>query len=212
MYAEFVSTMDERIGRVLEALENWGLRDNTLIIFQSDHGHSAEERAFFGGGSAGPYRGAKGGLFEGGLRVPSLVSLPGVIPAGQTRDQLAVGCDWLPTISELCGAPLPERKLDGKSLASVLASSEAASPHKSFYWQLGAGANPQWVVRQGPWKLLGNPRDTSETAPLGPKDKLFLANLDEDVAESRNVADEHPDVLERLMRLREAYVKDLAQP
>src|SRR5690606_31500601 len=65
MYAEFVSTMDERVGQVLDVLEQQGLAENTLVIFQSDHGHSTEERAFFGGGNAGPYRGAKGCLFEG---------------------------------------------------------------------------------------------------------------------------------------------------
>src|SRR5690606_20799210 len=71
-YAEFVSTMDECVGQVLTRLDELNLTERTLVIFQSDHGHSTEERAFFGGGNAGPFRGAKGCLFEGGLRVPAI--------------------------------------------------------------------------------------------------------------------------------------------
>lgn len=209
MYAEFVSTLDERIGRVVAKIDELGLREKTLIIFQSDHGHSVEERAFFGGGNAGPYRGAKGCLFEGGLRIPSIVSMPGTIPEGETRDQLATGCDWLPTIAALCGAPLPHRKLDGKNLLPVIRSAEAVGPHKTFYWQLGRGDNAQWVVREGDWKLLGNPRDNSKKAPLTAKDKLFLCNLAEDISEMNNVADENPEVVARLTKVRERYVDEI---
>jgi arylsulfatase A len=102
-YAELLSTADELMGDIVSHLENLGLRDNTLIVFQSDHGHSVEERAFFGGGNPGPYRGSKGSLFEGGLRVPAVVSLPGKIPQGEQRDQAVFGCDWLPTIADYVG-------------------------------------------------------------------------------------------------------------
>ena len=78
--------MDEYVGRLLAKL---GLRDDTLVIFQSDHGHSTESRG--GGGNAGPYRGARACLFEGGLRVPAIVSMPGTIPQGEVRDQVATG-------------------------------------------------------------------------------------------------------------------------
>ena len=212
MYAAFVSTMDERIGQVIAKLDELGLRDKTLVIFQSDHGHSTEERTFGGGGSAGSYRGAKACLFEGGLRVPSIVSLPGVIPQGEVRGQMATGCDWLPTIAEFCGAELPKVKLDGKSLLPVIVSAEAPTPHEAFYWQLGRGAKAQWVVREGDWKLLGNPRDTSDKAPLTPNDKRFLANLKEDPTEMKNLAQEHPDVVQRLEDLREQYAREVDAP
>jgi len=209
MYAAFVSTADERIGQVVDKVEALGLRENTLILFQSDHGHSTEERTFFGGGSAGPYRGAKGCLFEGGIRVPSIVSMPGTLPEGAVRDQLVTGCDWMPTIAELCGVSVPKRKLDGRSIMPVIKSSEAASPHESFYWHLGGGREPEWVVREGDWKLHGNPRDNSHKAPLGDDDKLFLANLAEDLSEMRNVAPQHPKVVERLLELRATYLADI---
>ncbi len=209
MYAEFVSTMDEVVGRVLDHLEETGLDENTLVIFQSDHGHSTEERAFFGGGNAGPYRGAKGCLFEGGLRVPSIVSMPGVIPGGEVRGQLSVGCDWYPTIADFCGAKLPDRTIDGRSLKEVIVDGKQNGPHSGFYWQLGRGNAPQWVVRDNDWKLLGNPRDRSEKAPLGPADKLFLVNLKQDSSEMTNLAGDHPDVVKRLLARREEYLRSI---
>ncbi len=208
MYAAFVSTIDERVGWLLKQLAWLGLQERTIVIFQSDHGHSTEERAFGGGGYAGPYRGAKGCLFEGGLRVPSIISWPGVIPAGEVRHQLATGCDWLPTIADLAGVELPGRQLDGRSLREVILS-DAATPHEHFYWQLGSQKQPQWVVREGDWKLLGNPQDRSDKAPLTPEDRLFLVNLKDDVGEMSNLASHHPDVVERLQRLREAYRQSL---
>jgi arylsulfatase A len=209
MYAAFVSTMDERIGRVLATLDELGLRDKTLVLFQSDQGHSTEERTFGGGGNAGPYRGAKGCFFEGGIRIPSIVCLPGTVPEGEVRDQMATGCDWLPTLAEICGVALPEAELDGKSLLPVIMSPDAPSPHETFYWQLGRGPRAQWAVREGDWKLLGNPRDTSNRAPLTKDDKLFLSNLAEDVTEMENLAKEHPDVVERLQALQGQFVKDM---
>jgi arylsulfatase A-like enzyme len=210
MYAEFLSTMDEMIGRVLAKLDELKLRESTIVIFQSDHGHSTEERTFGGGGSAGNLRGAKGCLFEGGIRVPSIVSWPGQIPLSEVREQIVTGCDWFPTIAELCSAKLPEAKLDGRSISSVIRSSDAASPHEMFYWRLGAGEGAQWVIREGDWKLLGNPRDTSNKAPLTGDDKLFLVNLSHDPAESRNTAADHPEIVARLQGARSNYEEEIA--
>jgi arylsulfatase A-like enzyme len=206
MYAAFVSTIDEYIGRVLKKLDELGVRERTLVIVQSDHGHSTEVRTFGGGGNAGPYRGAKACLFEGGLRVPSIVSLPGTIPQGEVRGQMATGCDWLPTLAALCGVPAPKVKLDGKNLVPVIMSASAPSPHETFYWQLGG----QWVVREGDWKLLGNPRDTSKKAAITRQDNPFLVNLADDVTEMKNLAGDHPEIVKRLTRLRNEYVRDVA--
>jgi len=194
--------MDEIIGKVVTHVEKLGLREDTLIVFQSDHGHSIESRTFGGGGNSGPYRGAKGSLFEGGIRVPSIVSWPGKIPKGQVRSQMVTGCDWFPTVAEYCGAKLTkDRKLDGKSLVKVIADAKAPSSHKSFYWQLGN----QMVVREGDWKLLLNPRDHNRPADREPGGKLFLANLTEDPGESRNLAKANPEIVSRLIKLKESY-------
>lgn len=206
-YAAFISTMDESIGNLLSILDKYRMRENTIIIFQSDHGHSHEERTFGGGGSAGPYRGAKFSLFEGGIRVPAIISWPGHLPEGEVRDQLCTACDWLPTIADLCGVELPKRKLDGTSIAPVIKSAEAKTPHETFHWQTGGNS---WAVRSGDWKLLGNPRDTSNKAPLGPNDKLFLVNLTKDHTEMTNQASDNPDVVMRLQKQHDEWVREVS--
>lgn len=200
LYASFVSTMDERIGRLLAEVDALGLRERTIVIVQSDHGHSTEERAHFGGGSAGIYRGAKFSLFEGGIRVPAIIRWPGHIPAGEVRDQIAHGCDWLPTIAELCDVPLPKIHLDGKSLAAVIRSADAPTPHDAVLWQLGGS----WAVRSGEWKLLHDPVDTTRRAPGERLRGDYLYRLSDDPSEKTNVAAAHPDVVRRLSQLYES--------
>jgi arylsulfatase A-like enzyme len=205
LYAAFLSTLDARIGRLLRQVDQLGLRDDTIIVFQSDHGHSCEERAHRGGGSAGPYRGAKFSLFEGGIRVPAIISWPGHLPEGAVRGQIAHSCDWLPTVAELCGIDLLEDDIDGRSLTNVIRSETADSPHDVLHWTIGNS----WAIRQGNWKLLGNPKDTSEKGPLGADDKLFLVNLAENAEEMRNQADQQPEIVKDLKAKHEAWIGPL---
>ena len=207
LYAGFISTLDERIGMLLDKVDELGLREDTIVIFQSDHGHSTEERAHFGGGNAGPYRGAKFSMFEGGIRVPAAMSWPGHLPANAVRGQLAHGCDWLPTIADLCGVALPDADIDGMSLRPVLESDSAPTPHGVVHWQMGLGLKAQWAVRDGDWKLIGNPRDTSNKAPITETDQLFLSNLAQDISEMTNHAEQHPEVVSRLKRLHEEWIE-----
>lgn len=213
MYAEFISSMDDAIGELLSKLDEQSLRKNTIVIFQSDHGHSHEERTFSGGGNAGPYRGAKFSLFEGGIRVPAVISWPGKLPEGAVRDQMATACDWLPTIAELCDVPLPDRRLDGRSIVDVINSDDASSPHQQFHWESGRGQHggKQWAVRDGDWKLIGNPIDTSNKAKITEHDTFFLSNLKQDVSEMTNLASQHPDIVDRLRAARESWLRELAQ-
>jgi arylsulfatase A-like enzyme len=207
LYAAFLATMDERLGALLARVDGLGLRERTLVIFQSDNGHSTEVRAHGGGGSAGVYRGAKFSLFEGGIRLPAVVSWPGRLPQGVVRDQVAHASDWFPTIAELAGVSVRGRDLDGRSLVPVLQSAKAPSPHEALFWHGGGGSGAQWAVRQGDWKLLGNAQDTGG-GTLAPADKkLFLSNLRVDVTESTNHAAAHPAVVERLRRAHEDWFK-----
>jgi arylsulfatase A len=203
--------MDERIGRLLAQLDAMHLRERTIVIVQSDHGHSTEERAHYGGGSAGPYRGAKFSLFEGGIRVPAIVSWPGHLPENVVRAQVAHGCDWLPTIAELCGVPLPQHPIDGKSLVGVIRSADVPTPHRVLHWQFESS----WAVREGDWKLVHDVLDTTRRAPGERIKGSFLVNLRDDPSETTNLAAKHPDVVQRLERLRAEWsqrVIDSSEP
>lgn len=210
LYAAFLSTLDDRIGKLLGELEKLELRQHTIIVFQSDHGHTTEQRAHSGGGSAGPYRGAKFSMFEGGLRVPAIISWPGRVPLGEVRDQVAHSCDWLPTLAELCDIKL-DHGVDGKSLVPVVRSADARGPHAVLHWQTGTGANAPWAVRQGDWKLLGNPQDTSDKAPIQPGDRLFLVNLAQDITEMKNLAAQHPERVKHLQQLHDDWLRQAAR-
>lgn len=205
MYGAFVSTLDELVGDVMTFLEKEGLKDNTIVIFQSDNGHSREVRNFSGGGSAGQYRGAKFSLFEGGIRMPAIISYPKTLPQNQVRDQIAMNIDWLPTIADMCGIKVDLQAIDGRSLIPVIKSANAASQHDVLYFDSGK----QWAVRKGDWKLSGNPID-----PLGDnqrpcEDVIYLTNLKMDISESKNLAANYPDVVRELSALREEYLKSL---
>ena len=204
LYAAFVSTLDERIGALVRKVDDLGIRDRTIIVFQSDHGHSHELRAHGGGGSAGPFRGAKFSLFEGGIRVPAIISWPAELPSGEVRHQVAHGCDWMATLAGLCNIEPPKR-IDGRSLIEVIRSPSAPSPHRELHWS----HHDSWAVREGPWKLIANPKDTSHKAPLTDDDAMFLANLQQDQSELTNRASDHPEVVERLERLHEAFLSKL---
>lgn len=209
-YAALVSTMDEKIGVVLDKLEALGLRDNTIVIFQSDHGHSEEERTFGGGGYAGPYRGSKFSLLEGGIRVPAIISWPGSIPQGEVRNQFAVNVDWLPTLAELCDVPLPKRRIDGKSLVQVIRSSNASSLHDTFIWQSGGKKDDsQWAVREGDWKLIHNPMGYTHSAGSADHARTYLFNLRSDVSEENDLANKHPDIVKRLREKYERWVGEV---
>ena len=124
---------------------------------------------------------------------------------------MAIGCDWFPTIATYCGAQLPERQYDGKSLTDVIASGEAESPHDHLFWLLGNPKNGQWAVRQGPWKLLGNAKDRGVPKNAPQVDKLFLANLDKSPGEANNLKSQHPELVARLQAIRDKHVADIAR-
>jgi len=202
-YARMISTTDDRIGRVLDMLEETGLRDDTVVIMMSDNGHSTEDYrivgddhasglpagadygAHGGGGFTGKWRGAKGSFFEGGLRVPAIVSYPRILPQGTVRDQAITACDWYPTILELCGVPCPDVQLDGSSLVPVI-DSDAPSHHEVMHWQW----QNDWAVRGGDWKLIGKD-DRAE----------FLGSLVGSAPEQENLLAAQPALVERLTNL-----------
>jgi len=209
LYAAFLSTQDEHIGQLVDLIERAGLREDTIVVLQSDHGHSTEERAHFGGGSAGPYRGAKFSMFEGGLRVPAVISWPGHLPEDEVRPQMAHGCDWMPTLAALAGIDTVPDGIDGRSIADVIQDAAAPTPHDHLIWQVKEGEEATWAVREGDWKLLVNVRDTTDGTNVQNIAGPFLVNLAEDLGETTNLSGDHPDIVERLTRIHDDWLSRL---
>ncbi len=201
LYAAFISTMDDKIGELLSKLEELGLRDNTIIVFQADNGYSTEDRAHYGGGSAGILRGSKFSLFEGGIRVPAAISWPAKLKAGEERGQLGVNADWMPTLAELCGIALDTSDLDGKSLVPVINDKNLPGLHDDgFCWKSGK----QWAARKGDWKLVVNGITGENSISV---DSVFLVNLAKDQGEQNNLAAQYPEKVDELNSLYEDWLK-----
>ncbi|MFH5802826.1 sulfatase [Alienimonas sp. DA493] len=196
-YRLAVEHVDWSVGEVLDALDELNLAENTLVVYTSDNGPWLSKRHH--AGSAGPLRNGKGTTWEGGMRVPGLFRWPGVIPVGTTTDRVAGTVDLLPTLAEVAGAELPDRPIDGHSLLGLLKDPQAPSPHDEhglFYYKNGRVE----ALRQGRWKLRFGGRNAAN---------VELYDLDADVGESTDVADAHPDVVERMTAFAERYDNDL---
>jgi len=214
LYGDVIEEIDWSVGQVLDAVKRNGLEENTLVIFSCDNG----PWLLYGNhaGSAGPLREGKATTFEGGVRVPFIARWPGRIPAGATCREPAMTIDLFPTIARLIGAKLPEQKIDGMDIWPLLSAQPGAkSPHDAlyFYW-----LNRLDAVRSGRWKLH-LPHDFTHPDPPGgdsqpgklttQKIDLALFNLESDIAESHNVADQHPDVVEQLLKYAESARAEL---
>ncbi len=197
-YAAFISTIDERIGVLIDQLEKLGIRENTIIVYQSDNGYSTEVRAFNGGGNSGPYRGAKSSLFEGGIRLPTIISWKGILSENIVNSEMLLNTDWMPTLTSLCKLESKKPSVDGLDLSNMLKNSGSKSTRNSAFWKYGS----QWAVRKDNWKLIGYPKDTSHKGELDmEQDALFLSDLSTDVSEMHNLASEYPEVVEELANM-----------
>ena len=215
LYGDVIMEIDWSVGQILERLKQNGLDENTLVVFSSDNGPWL--RYGDHGGSAGPLREGKGTAFEGGVRVPGIFRWPGRIPAGRECNEPAMTIDLLPTIARLADASLPgDRIIDGKDIWPLVAGEAGAkSPHEVLYFYWGRELH---AVRSGKWKLhLPHPYRTVDGPGAGGQDgKQPLANIDlslfdleADVGETKNLAADHPDVLNRLMAYAERARADL---
>lgn len=199
-YINVIEHLDAEVGRLLDALDELGLTKNTYVIFTTDNGPWLEFKHH--GGSAGPLRGGKGMVFEGGHRVPFLIRGPG-IPAGTVCNELMSTLDVLPTIATITRQPLPkERKIDGVDVSGLWSGRLKKSPREEFLYYSAQG-NLRGL-RQGEWKLLIKDEPAANKPnqpPATPKAQEFLLfNLEKDLAEKTNLADQHPDIVTRLQK------------
>ncbi len=191
--AAMISAVDDAVGAIVEELKKQGVYENTCIFFMSDNGPSRETRNWldntrtpYYGGTPGPFKGHKFSLYEGGIRVPGLMSWPARIPAGQVISEPAAAMDIFPTFLNAAGGDLSQYSVDGCDILPML-TQNAKSPHEAIFWEQGK----QTALRKGNWKLVLNGQLVEEAPP---EDAVHLADLKSDPGEKINLKDNHPDI------------------
>ena len=199
-YAAMVATLDESIGRVLAALDATGQRERTLVFFFSDNGGPMTKRNA-NASTNGLLRGQKGDVFEGGIRVPFVVSWPGRVPAGRTYDHPVISLDLFPTALALAHATRDSKlpPLDGVDLLPFLTGENKSAPHARLFWRMDGGE--AFAVREGNWKWLRTYANPPE-----------LYDLAADIGEKNNVAAAHPEIAARLAAAAADWNRGLIPP
>jgi arylsulfatase A-like enzyme len=193
IYAAMVSALDDGVGEILESLKRFELWNDTLVVFFSDNGCATYTNACYND----PLLGGKLTLFEGGQRIPYLMQLPGVLPAGATYDRAVSTLDIFPTVATLAGAELPPGR-DGVDLVPFLTGRKEGDPHEALFWRNGTNS----AVRKGRWKLVN----------LGEGEHVLLYDVVADIGETNDLAAAHPEVLDELSGLLERWQSELVDP
>ncbi len=210
LYASMLAALDDGVGRILAALREHRLEENTLVIFLSDNGPAKGGPHIEGWkaewpqrtlvvGSAGPLRGAKTDLWEGGIREPWIVRWPGRLPAGTDYRAPVIANDLLPTLAAAAGARIPAGTVvDGVDLMPFLRGEQAGEPHATLYWKIKSAA----ALRRGDWKLV----------MLEPQRTPQLYRLSDDPGETRDLAAAQPALTRDLLAAWTAWNAPLPPP
>ncbi|RMG67502.1 MAG: N-acetylgalactosamine-6-sulfatase, partial [Bacteroidetes bacterium] len=205
LYGDVVQELDRSVGEVRQALETFGLSENTLIVFSSDNGPAAR-----GGGMTGGLRGHKATTYEGGIRVPTLATWPGRIAPGQVIRDPGIMCDWLPTFCALAGVAPPSKPLDGIDLSSLMLRGERLPERELFFYfneELRA-------IRSGKWKYMRPVMDNPYRQRLEPH-PAWLFDLTADPTESTDLSGQYPEraaALAARMAAFEASLGEVPEP
>lgn len=195
--AAMISAVDDGVGDIVDELKRQGIYENTCIFYQSDNGPSRESRNWmdgkedpYYGGLPGGLKGHKYSLFEGGIRVPGIFSYPGKVPGNQVIHEPCGAMDIFPTLLKEAGGNPGDYELDGRDIMEVMTQG-ASSPHREIFWEM----EEQTAVRRGDYKLVLN--GVLEEGE-GIQDPVFLSDLSKDPSESRNLAEELPELTREL--------------
>ncbi len=223
VYGAMVESLDDGVGRVIAALEETGLMDKTVIVFFSDNGGvswGGKDGDSEGGKSARfqadmtapptsnlPLRNGKASLYEGGVREPCIIVWPGVTKAGTTNDTIIQSIDWMPTLLDIAGVPLPKgAKPDGISIVPAIKG--GTLPRDTIFCHFphdtpASGQHPGTSVRRGDWKLIRLFAGNADGS-----DKLELFNLKEDLGETNDLSAEKPELARELNALIDGFLKE----
>ncbi|MGB2823487.1 MAG: sulfatase [Phycisphaerae bacterium] len=211
LLGDVIMGMDWSTGEILKAVKELGIDERTLVIYTSDNGPAP--------GSAGPLRGKKGSTWEGGMREPCIMRWPGKVPAGKVCSQVATIMDLLPTLAGLAGAKVPaDRVIDGKDIWPLISGQPGAkTPHEAFFYHTAQGQLA--AVRSGKWKLhikvpaarRPRPKKGEKPAPKPKPPAVALYDLGADIGEKSDLAEKHPDVVERLRGLLKTFDAEITK-
>jgi len=183
VYASMIKSLDRSVGRILSAVEENGLTDNTIVIFSSDNGGAANVGVK---GSNKPFRGHKSTFFEGGTHVPFMMKWPKHIPPATVYEPAVSHVDLFPTLSAAAGIALPDdRVMDGVNILPNILGRKRGNPHESIYWRAGDACHA--ILHKG-WKMQ----------KYSDPDRVFLYHLAEDPTEQNNLSDVRPDKVAEL--------------
>jgi uncharacterized sulfatase len=202
LYAGLLEELDAAVGRVLDALDRLGLKDNTLVIFTSDNGGLERESGGWPGTTNDPLNNEKGSLYEGGIRIPTIVRWPSVTRPGTVTHRPAISVDFYPTILAAAGLqPTPGQPSDGVSLLPLLRDPAVDLKRDALYWHYPHyhHSRPSGAVRAGDWKLI-------EFFDTGAAE---LYNLKDDLSETKDRAAELPDKASDLRDRLRAWRRDV---
>ncbi len=199
IYGGMMETLDDAVGIMLDKLKETGLDQNTVVIFTADNGGVSSGDAF--STSLLPYRGGKGRQWEGGIRVPFYVRVPGMTAPGSTTTVPGIGMDFFPTLLELAGLEqMPEQHQDGVSLVPVLKGGELED--RDLFWHYphygNQGGEPSSIIRSRHWKLIFYHEDQ----------RMELYNVANDIGEQTDLAAENPEVVAGLKKKLEAWMAE----
>ncbi|MCA8997840.1 MAG: sulfatase [Planctomycetaceae bacterium] len=198
-YVGMMKALDENVALILDCLEQNELADNTLVVFTNDNGGQTSLTA-----SNAPLKGRKGSLWEGGVRVPMLMRWPGVIPAGRVTQEPVITLDFLPTfLAAAKMSPLPGVSLDGLNLLPLITGETDDLPKRNLYWRRSGPKGPI-SIRSKAWKIIFN-RGEEAAAPE-------LYHLRNDIGEENNLAAEHPEIVEELVKEMLAWESEMVDP
>lgn len=189
-FAAMITQLDEYVGEVMKVLQEKGIADRTIVIFTSDNGPHREGGAnpdYFK--SYGPLRGVKRDLYEGGIRVPFIVSCPGLVPTAQKSQAPIAFWDLMPTYASLIGQQL-KVETDGENILPVILGQKEGNPERTFYWEFHEGGGKQ-AYREGDYKII-------RTKIASGNPVLELYNVAEDIHEDHDLSGEKPALLKKM--------------